>query len=343
MAPTAPTPPKPGPRGMSGPERVAAILLTMGKPQAARLMKHFEPAEIKLITRSVAELKPVAAPTLEGVIEDFASLFASGAHLVGAASEVERMLNGVLPQDQIDEIMADILGNADRSVWERISTVGEAQLAAYIMKEHAQTAALILTKVKPSCAAKVLGHIPAERRNGIIRRMLAIKPVIDDTMRILERTLYTEFTMNFQRNSGGDSHAKLADIINKMERDHMDDVLTNLTNTRPKSAEMLKSLLFTFDDIIKLSPKARVSLFEQVPNDKTVLALKGTTAEFREVILSALSARVRRMVEQELNAGQQVAAKDVQAARRLITDLALEMAGRGEIEINAEEEEELVS
>jgi len=80
-----------------------------------------------------------------------------------------------------------------------------------------------------------------------------------------------------------------------------------------------------------------------VPNDKTVLALKGTTAEFREVILSALSARVRRMVEQELNAGQQVAAKDVQAARRLITDLALEMAGRGEIEINAEEEEELVS
>src|SRR5882757_2812310 len=121
----------PAPKGIEGADRVAAILLTMGKPLASRIMKYFEPDEIKLITRSVADLPSVAAPELRVLIEDFATQFAAGANLVGTASEVERMLNGVLPQEQINEIMGDILGNADRSIWERISGVNESTLAGF--------------------------------------------------------------------------------------------------------------------------------------------------------------------------------------------------------------------
>src|ERR1700730_9111442 len=147
-----------GAPSLEGADRVAAILLTMGKSVAAKLMKHFEPEEIKLITRSVADLPPVQAPQLKALVEEFAVQLATGASLVGTASEVERLLHGVLPQDQIDEIMGDILGNADRSIWERISGVNEATLATYISKEHPQIAALILSKVKSSCAAKVISH-----------------------------------------------------------------------------------------------------------------------------------------------------------------------------------------
>ena len=137
----------PAPRGIDGSDRVAAILLTMGKPLASRLMKYFEPDEIKLITRSVADLPPVAAPELRALIEEFANQFASGANLVGKASEVERLLAGVLPPDQIAEIMGDILGNADRSIWERISTVNESALASFVMKEHPQIAAVVTKKI----------------------------------------------------------------------------------------------------------------------------------------------------------------------------------------------------
>src|SRR5690606_27581298 len=125
------------------------------------------------------------------------------------------------------------------------------------------------------------------------------------------------------------------------DREQMEDVLGNLATSRPKSAEILKSLLFTFDDIIKLSPKARTTLFDQVPNDKVVMSLRGTDAEFRDTILQALSSRVRRMVEQELNDGRAVPARDVTDARRFIADLALEMAGRGDIELNSESDEDV--
>ncbi|MBZ8131789.1 flagellar motor switch protein FliG [Afifella sp. IM 167] len=336
-APAAKMPPM---RRLQGADRVAALLMTMGKPAATRVMKHFEPEEIRVVTRSVAQLKGVPPQQIETLIEEFAGQFAGGANLVGNAGDVERMLEGVLPPDQIGDIMADVLGNASRSVWDRMSGVSENLIANYIMKEHPQTAALILSKVKPSCAAKVMGHLPAELRNQLMRRMLGFKPIVEDTMRVIERVIHEDFMMNFSRNMGADSHAKMADIVNKMEREHMEGVLESLAETRPKSAEILKSLLFTFDDIIKITPKARTALFDRAPTDKVVMGLKGTDAEFREVILSSLSSRVRRMVEQELNSSEPASQREVAEARRAITDMALDMAGKGEIELSSDGEED---
>ena len=111
--------------------------------------------------------------------------------------------------------------------------------------------------MKAGCAAKVMGHLPAELRNTLMRRMLTFKPIADETMRIVERAMHEDFPMNFSKNSGADTHARMAEIINKMERDHMEQALNSLAETRPKSAEILKSLMFTFEDIVKLTPKAR--------------------------------------------------------------------------------------
>lgn len=336
MVARTPVKANPGTKPLQGVDRVATLLLAMGKPAASRLLKHFNPEEIKLITRSAAELGPVSPGQLEALIDEFAAQFSNGASLFGTAGEVEKLLSGVLPPEQIAELMTDVLGNSNKSIWDRISTVSEGVLATYLMKEHPQTAALILSKVKPACAAKVMGHLPQDLRNGLMRRMLTFKPIVDETMRIIEKTIHEDFMINFSRNMGADTHAKMADIINKMERDHMEEVLSSLTEVRPKSAEILKGLLFTFDDIVNLAPRARTALFDQIPNDRVVLALKGTDEAFRNIILSSLASRVRRMVEHELNGKEPASQRDVLEARRAITDLALEMAGRGEIELNPE-------
>ncbi|ABY29052.1 MAG: flagellar motor switch protein FliG [Methylobacteriaceae bacterium] len=321
-------------------DQVAALLLAMGKPAAGRLIKYFEPDELKRITRSASNLGAVSPEQLDTVVEHFSAEFSAGNSLIGTASEVEKLLSGLLPADQIADILADVRGSATRSVWDRLGTVQESVLASYLVKEHPQTAALILSKVKPATAAKVMGHLPAPVRNTVMRRMLSFKPIVDDVLHAIEKTLHEDFMINGARNSGADTHAKMADIINKMERQQMDDVLSSLGESRPKSVEILKGLLFTFDDIVKLAPRARTTLFDAVPNDRLVLALKGTEADFRTTVLSALSARVRRMVEHELNGGEPAAQRDVLEARRTITDLAMEMAGRGEIEINPGGEDE---
>ena len=78
--------------------------------------------------------------------------------------------------------MSDLLGNSSRSVWDRVSSVSENSLASYLSKEHPQTAALILSKVKPSCAAKVMSQLPSSLRNELMRRVLSLKPIVDDAM-----------------------------------------------------------------------------------------------------------------------------------------------------------------
>lgn len=331
--------PRPG-RPLKGPDKAAALLLAMGKSLAGRILGRLEPEEIRLATRAIAELKPVPADQLEQLIEDFASGLVKGPQLVGDLGEVARMLEGVLPPEQVAEILAEMEGRANQSIWDRVSSVSETNLVPYVMREHPQTAAVILSRLKPGTAAKVMQQLPERFRNEITRRMLTVKPIVEETMKVVERTIYEDFMMNFSRNMGADTHAKMADIINKMERDQMEGVLADLGRTHPKSAEALKSLLFTFDDIVNLAPKARTALFDQVEPSRIVLALKGTGPEFRDVIMSSMASRTRRMVEQELRNGEPASQRDVLDARRSITDLALAMAGRGEIELNAEGDEE---
>jgi flagellar motor switch protein FliG len=133
----------------------------------------------------------------------------------------------------------------------------------------------------------------------------------------------------------------MADIINKMEREQMEDVLQSLAETRPKTAETLRGLLFTFDDLIKLQPRVRMLLFDQIPTERIVLALKGCEGELRDAVLGSLASRNRRMVEQELSSSEPASQRDVIKARRMIADTALSMAEKGEIELSAGEDEEV--
>src|SRR5262245_47052811 len=152
----------PAPRSLQGADRVAALLLAMGKPAASRLLKHFDSAELKEIARAASGLGTIPAPELEAVIQEFADQFAAGMSLLGTAQEVEKLLTGILPNEQISEVMADVLNqkSVTSTVWERSSEAQEAALVDFLTGEHPQTAALILSKLRPATAAKVIALVP---------------------------------------------------------------------------------------------------------------------------------------------------------------------------------------
>lgn len=323
---------------LAGPDKVAALLLAISPASAARLLKRFEREDILKISRSATELGNVPPHELDKVIDEFLDRFSDGVSLMGSIDGVEKMLKGVLGEEDLNEIMSDVMGNSNRSIWDRISAISEQVLANYLNKEHPQTAAFILSKILPSTSARIMGLMTPDRRNALTRRIISLKPIVESVVRQVEVTLHEDFLLNFARTSGSDTHARMADILNKMERTHMEEALGALADVRPKSAEVLKGLLFTFDDIIKLNPRSLMMVFDQVPSDRVVLALKGTHESFREVILGALTARTRRLVQSELAVGAPSSQKEVLDARRAITDLALDLGAKGVIDLNAEEE-----
>ncbi|MGD0721218.1 MAG: flagellar motor switch protein FliG [Roseiarcus sp.] len=322
-------------RVLKGADKVAALLLAMGKPVAGRLLKHFDPLELRLIIRSASQLGSVPTPVLEALIEEFSSHFAKGLDLLGNAGEAEQLLNGAFPPEQVADILSDVLGSSNSGMWEKLTAVPEALFATYLVKEHPQTAAFVLSKLTPSAAAKISAQIPREFRNQVMRRMLSLEPVQESVLRCVEDALQEDLLKAAARQSGGNPHSRMANIINQLEPEQMEDVLQSLTLARPKEAEALRKLLFSFDDMLRLSAKARSTLFDKIPTERVVLALRGSEAAFRDACLSSLTSRARRLVESELDDGTVVAPRDVQKARRAIADLVLELAQRNEIEISS--------
>ncbi len=328
------------PRRLQGPERVAALLLAMGKPLAERLLPHFKPSELREISRSAVALGPVPAAELETLIEEFANQFAAGLNLLVSAREIEDLLTGVMPPEEPAAAQAAPADALDPSVWQKISQLSEAALASHLGGEHPQTAALVLSRLDPTKSAKVMTGFPPKLRDEVMRRMIASQPATDAALRIVAGALQEDLLATAAKGSGADPHERLAKIINNMDRDQMDAVLQSLGDARPKSAETLKSLLFTFEDLVGLDAKARTTLLDKVPSDRLVLALKGTDAEFRETVLSGLAARARRVVESELGRNEPAAQRDVTNARREIATMALDLAGRGEIRLKPQAEEQ---
>ena len=322
-------------RTLTGPEKVAALLLAMGKPLASRLLKHFDPGELKTITRSAAALGAVPITALEGLVEELAQQFSRGVDLRGTAAEVEHLLGGVLPPEQVAEIMSDVLGSSNSSTWVRLSGLPEADLAAYVGKEHPQTAALILARLTPEAAAKTLAILPRDTRNALTRRMLALRPVSEATIKILETKLRDDLLNGSPRDIGGNTQGRVADILNRMEPEQAEDVLSSIAEAKPVDAAALRAKMFSFNDLVNLPAKAKSVLFDRVPSEQITMALRGTDATFRDAVLSALGARARRLIENELNSDGG-SAKEIAAARRAISTTVLQLSSLGEIELTAE-------
>lgn len=329
------------PRFLSGQERAAVLLLAMSPETAKKILKHFDAEMIKTLTKVASTLGQVQHNQISDLVEEFIHNLSNGSDIVGNPSEIQKLLSTILPKDQYDGIMEEVHGDANRSIWERISTVSEQLIASYLLKEHPQTAAIILSKINPKTSAKVLKQMHPELRNTVTNRMLSLKPIIEESAKGLEAALQENFVTNFSRDASADTHSRMAKILNVMDRDDMESVLRSLGESRPKSVEILKNMLFTFEDVCRLSSRDRTHLLEQVSIDVVATSLKGVNLVVKENILGSISSRTRRIIENEMENSGSLTQKDINEARRSITDLALELAGRGEIEVPVEGDGEI--
>jgi flagellar motor switch protein FliG len=322
-----------GPLILSGPQKAAAILLAMGKPLATRLLRHFEPEDLRSVARSAARLGAVPMSVLDSLLEEFAADFANDPNLVGDAGQVKDMLSGVAPPEQVSLIMADALGAAETDVWEALAAAPEASTAGYLENEHPLVATYILSRLESGLAGKLIALLSPPLRNEIFCRMIAPAAISDVAASLLENALREDVSALAARPKNGDHRSRIAQIINSLDPADAHEVMQRLAETRPDEARILQSLLFSFNDLPKLSPRARALLFDKISTDTVVLALRGADAEFRDVALSSMASRARRLVESELAGASNAPPREIARARKQIADVVLGMAQRNEIEI----------
>ncbi|WP_292051050.1 MULTISPECIES: flagellar motor switch protein FliG [unclassified Brevundimonas] len=317
-------------RKLTGPEKAAVVLLSLGEEHTA-LWERLEEDEIKEVSQAMAGLGTVTAEVVEEILVEFVSGLGGNGALMGSYEQTQRLLASFMPPDRVDALMEEIRGPAGRTMWDKLGNVNEAVLANYLKNEYPQTVAVVLSKVKPEHASRVLTALPEDFALECVQRMLRMEPVQRDILDKIEQTLRTEFMSNLARTSKRDSHELMAEIFNSFDRQTEARFIGALEERNRDAAERIRALMFVFEDLSKLDPGGVQTLLRAVEKDQLGLALKGASDSLREMFFSNMSERASKIMREDMESMGPVRLKDVDAAQMAMVQVAKDLAARGEI------------
>lgn len=318
------------PDRLNGAEKAAVVLLALGQ-ESQDLWKMMDEEEIKEVSSAMSNLGTVSAAAVERLLKDFVDHLSNTGSLMGSYEATQRLLTQFLPVDKVDSVMEEIRGPAGRTMWDKLANVNEAVLANYLKNEYPQTVAVVLSKIRPDHASRVLASLPEEFALEVVLRMLRMEPIQRDILDKIEETLRNEFMSNLARTSKRDSHEMMADIFNNFDRQTENRFLASLEERNRDSAERIRALMFVFEDLIKLDPGGVQTLIRAVDKGQLALALKGASDSVRDLFFSNMSERAAKIMREDMSAMGPVRLRDVDAAQQALVAVAKDLANRGEI------------
>src|ERR1700710_1095535 len=212
------TPVKEDIRSLSGAERAAIIMLSLGEEHSEQLWKMMDEEEIKEVSQVMSNLGSVASIVIDKLLVDFVGQMSGTGSIMGSYESTERLLARMLPGEKVGNIMEEIRGPAGRTMWDKLANVNETVLANYLKNEYPQTVCVVLSKIKSEHAARVLGALPEEFALECVTRMLRMEPVQREILDKIEQTLRIEFMSNLARTAKRDAHEQMAEIFTNFDR-----------------------------------------------------------------------------------------------------------------------------
>ena len=326
---------------LTQPDKAAAVLLAMGKTVAGRLLKYFTQAELQVIIASAQTLRSIPPDELSGLVNEFEDLFTEGAGLMDNAKAIESILEEGLTPEEVDGLLGRraAFQGYEASIWDRLQDADPAFVGKFLLREHPQTIAYILSMLPSSFGAKVLLQLPDSRRADIMNRTVNMRDVSPKAAQIIEnRVVELINEIEAEKNSVGTN--KVAELMNELDKPQVDNLLNSLESISKEAVNKVRPKIFLFDDLLYMPQRSRVILFNDIAGDIVTMALRGAPNEIREAVLACISPRARRMIESDLASGTQgVNPREIAIARRAVAQEAIRLANANQIELKEKETE----
>ncbi|MCX8996093.1 flagellar motor switch protein FliG [Rhizobiaceae bacterium BDR2-2] len=327
---------------LSPTEKAAAVLLAMGTPVAGKLLKYFTQSELQVIISSAQTLRSIPPDELNALVNEFEDLFTEGTGLMDNAKAIESILDAGLTPEEVDGLLGrrTAFQSYEESSWDRLQEADPAFICRYLMREHPQTIAYILSMLPSSFGAKVLLQLPEALRADVMKRTVNMKDVSPKAAQIIEnRVMELLRDIETERNSTGS--AKVAELMNELEKPQVDTLLSSLEQVSREAVDKVRPKIFLFEDLLQMPQRGRVMLLNDIAADILTMALRGASAEIRECVLSSISPRQRRMIESDLVTGVAgINPREIAIARRAVAQEAIRLANSGQIELKEKESQE---
>lgn len=319
---------------LTGPQKAAILMMSLQEEHVSKILSLMEDEEIRELSIVMTSLGMVPSATVEKLFLEFASAISGPSTTIGNFENTERLLLKTLPKDRVASIMEEIRGPAGRTMWDKLGNINEQVLANYLKNEYPQTVAVILSKIKPDHSARVLALLPESFAMDVIMRLLRMEAIQKDVLDGLEQTLRTEFMNNLARTTRQDSHELIAEMFNNMDRNAEGRFMAALKERNRESAERIKSLMFTFEDLTRLDSLGIQVLLRNVDKEKLSIALKGASDVIKDLFFKNMSERAGKMMREDMEALGPVRLRDVDDAQAVIVQTAKDLANNGEITIS---------
>lgn len=326
-----------GPPPLTGPQKAAILLISLGENISARIMKHLDENEIQKIGREMALAQTVGNDTAEHVLNEYYQLsIAHGYVLRGGVDYAKRVLHeafGAETAKRMLERMLKQLGGENLS-FEILQKADPQQLARFIQAEHPQTIALILSHLNSGQAAALLSSLPDDLRSDVSLRMAALDQTSPEIVAKIANiiTLRLRELGETSRQSAGGVQA-VAEMFNRLDSISSKQLMERVEQADPHLGETIRHLMFVFEDVILVDPNGIKELLSRVDRKVLTLSLKGTSEKLREHFLAAMSQRGAEMLREDMEALGPVKVKDVEAAQQQIIAAIRQLENEGVINL----------
>jgi len=329
---------------LSGKEKAAVLLVSLGPDVSAQIFQHLDDEEIEELTLEIANMRQVDTETKDKTLREFYHLAEAKDYINRGGIDYARdVLKKALGDDKANDILERLTATLQVRPFDAIRKTDPSQLLNFIQGEHPQTIALVLSYLQPGQASQVLSSLPQEIQTEVSKRVAVMDrtspEIIKEVEKVLEQKLSSVVTNEYASAGGIDS---IVDVLNQVDRGTEKNILDHLEEDDPELAEEIRQRMFVFEDITVLSDQAIQLVVRQVDSHDIALALKTASDEVKEKLLSNMSNRAREMLEEDMEYMGPVRVREVEEAQQGIVNVIRELEDSGEIVIARGEESEVV-
>ncbi len=325
---------------LSGAERAAILLMSVGEEDAAKVLRMMGPKEVQKVGAAMAQISNVEKDIVMDVVDDFVANVEGRASLGGSEDYIRNLLNNALGEDKASQVIDRILFGHSSKGLESLKWMEPKSIAEMVRREHPQIMAIVLSYLDPDHAADVLSLLPERTRSDIIMRIATLDGIQPAALNELDIILDRQFSGgNAIQSSSVGGKKTAANILNFMDASIESEIIDEVKENDSDLGQELEDLMFVFDNIAEIDDRGVQSLLREVSSETLVLALKGADESVREKIFHNMSKRASEMLRDDLESKGPVRLSDVEGAQKEILAIARRMMESGELSIGGKGEE----
>ena len=329
---------------ISNKQKAAILLMAIGPELAGGVVRHLPEEHTEQLTLELARLDKVTPEQREIVIAEFFEQAKAQQFIAeGGVNQARKVLEEAYGPERAEEIIKRIVAAMQVVPFEFLKHADPSQVLSFIQDEHPQTIALILAYMPVASAAAILSKLPADDRTEVAARIAMMEQTPPEVLKRVEQVLEKKVaSIISQETTQAGGPKALVDIINRVDRSTERLIIENLSDTAPELAEMVRNMMFVFEDVVMLEDKAIQSILKDVDAKELATALKGVNGNVQEKIYRNMSERAMAMLKEDMEFMGPIRMRVVEEAQQKIVGVIRRLEESGEITITRQSEEEMM-